>query len=302
MSAYERMMKLKAPQIIVRENHCIKCGSCTLVCPEKIFVQSEKGTIPQVVSPEKCIICGQCAAACPSDAVDHEKFSNTTIKPLNRKLYPTDEQILEAIRGRRSIRAFKEKAVEKEKIDRILDAARLAPSAKNSQSTEFIVVQDKENLKKASDLTVAFLEGVMKKIQNPFFRTLGMLLSKNKIEKAIRSIPSFQRIAADHREGKDRILRNAPALILFHGKKSISFSNENANLCLQNATFMAETLGLGTFYTGYLIAACQRDKAIPQFFNIPENHGIFAGMTLGYPQFNQFPNWIERNEPKVRWL
>ena len=53
-------------------------------------------------------------------------------------------QVSEAIRSRRSIRAYLEKSVEPEKLEAVLEAARLAPSASNRQEWKFIVVQDKE--------------------------------------------------------------------------------------------------------------------------------------------------------------
>ena len=53
-----------------------------------------------------------------------------------------------AILGRRSIRSFLEKPVGKEKIIKVLDAARLAPSARNVQPWHFIAVQEKGNREK----------------------------------------------------------------------------------------------------------------------------------------------------------
>ena len=51
--------------------------------------------------------------------------------------------VFEAIKLRRSVRAYRDKPVEKEKIQKLLEAARLAPSAKNRQEWRFIVVTDK---------------------------------------------------------------------------------------------------------------------------------------------------------------
>lgn len=50
--------------------------------------------------------------------------------------------VLEAIRGRRSIREFKPDPVKDEDLRKILDAGRLAPSAGNCQPFEFVVVKD----------------------------------------------------------------------------------------------------------------------------------------------------------------
>ncbi|MBU0717173.1 MAG: nitroreductase family protein [Planctomycetes bacterium] len=50
--------------------------------------------------------------------------------------------VIEVIRKRRSIRAYLDKPVEREKIERMLEAGRLAPSASNRQEWRFIVVTD----------------------------------------------------------------------------------------------------------------------------------------------------------------
>lgn len=52
--------------------------------------------------------------------------------------------ILEAIKGRRSIRAFRSKDVPEEIVEKLVDAARYAPSAGNIQPWEFIVVRKPE--------------------------------------------------------------------------------------------------------------------------------------------------------------
>ena len=53
-----------------------------------------------------------------------------------------------AIKSRYSARSYLNKPVEKEKLDRILDAARLAPSGSNRQPWKFVVVRDAETRKK----------------------------------------------------------------------------------------------------------------------------------------------------------
>ena len=58
---------------------------------------------------------------------------------------------MEVIFNRRSIRKYVDKPVEKEKMEKLLRAAMQAPSAGNQQPWEFIIVEDKERLKKLSE-------------------------------------------------------------------------------------------------------------------------------------------------------
>jgi nitroreductase len=60
--------------------------------------------------------------------------------------------VLDAIKKRRSIRQYLDKPVEEEKVDLVLEAARLAPSAKNVQECRYVIVRDAN---KRKELAVA---------------------------------------------------------------------------------------------------------------------------------------------------
>ena len=60
--------------------------------------------------------------------------------------------LLNCIEKRYSVRKFLDKLVEQEKIDILLEAARLAPSASNKQTWHFVVIKDKEQRKKLTDI------------------------------------------------------------------------------------------------------------------------------------------------------
>jgi nitroreductase len=55
--------------------------------------------------------------------------------------------VLETIRIRRSIRKYRPEPIPREKLEMIMEAARLAPSASNRQPWNFVVVQDRERKK-----------------------------------------------------------------------------------------------------------------------------------------------------------
>lgn len=62
-------------------------------------------------------------------------------------------KVLEAIRERRSIRRFTDEDVSVEKIEKILEAARWAPSGKNRQPWKFLVVRDEDEKSKIANCT-----------------------------------------------------------------------------------------------------------------------------------------------------
>lgn len=59
----------------------------------------------------------------------------------------------EVIKNRYSCKKYSDKKVEKEKLDKILEAGRLAPTAKNLQEYHIYVIQSEKNLKKVDEVT-----------------------------------------------------------------------------------------------------------------------------------------------------
>ena len=61
--------------------------------------------------------------------------------------------LLDTIRRRYSCRSYQERPIEQEKLDSLFEAARLAPSAKNTQDWRFVVVTDKETKHRVAQTT-----------------------------------------------------------------------------------------------------------------------------------------------------
>lgn len=59
--------------------------------------------------------------------------------------------VMEAIRTRRSIRAYQDRPIEEEKLVQVIEAGRLAPSARNLQDWKFIIIKDKQKRQRLSE-------------------------------------------------------------------------------------------------------------------------------------------------------
>jgi nitroreductase len=64
------------------------------------------------------------------------------------------ELFLEFLKSRRSIRCFKDEMISKDVIKMILEAGRWTPSASNRQAWRFIVIKNKEMIKKLSETAI----------------------------------------------------------------------------------------------------------------------------------------------------
>jgi nitroreductase len=60
-------------------------------------------------------------------------------------------EFMEVVRSRHSVRTYQDKVVENEKLERILECGRLAPSARNSQCWDFVVVKEKETVERIGE-------------------------------------------------------------------------------------------------------------------------------------------------------
>jgi len=75
-------------------------------------------------------------------------YADLIIRGISVKNYM---DVFQVIKTRRSVRAYKPDAIPEESLKKVLEAARLAPSAKNAQSWKFIVVQDEKKRKELAE-------------------------------------------------------------------------------------------------------------------------------------------------------
>lgn len=157
------------------------------------------------------------------------------------------KSFIELVKTRQSDRSYLPKPVEPEKIERCLEAARLAPSASNSQPWTFVVIYDPELVK------------------NVAHKTYGPLKSFNKF------VPQAPVIVAIVME-KPKLITEAGGRIKKKEYPLIDIGITAAHFCLQ-----ATEEGLGTCMLGWF-----DEKAVKKLTRVPENKNIPLLITLGY--------------------
>jgi len=290
-------------EITINEDVCKKDGLCAMTCMRSIFTQDEKATIPTISDQEHCYECGQCVSICNTGALSHSSFPEGTIHHSKSEQMPSYDQLMELIHNRRSKRLFKDKKVQKDTVDKILEAARYAPSGHNEQTTEFFIVQDEKTLKELGALTAKGIRKVAQPYSNPIgSMIMRVILGRRSSDYLANLAPELSGLADIYDSGKDWILRGAPMVILFCADKAAEyFGKVNANLALHNAALAAETLSLGCFYTGFVVLAADRGNNIGSLIGLPDTHKIYGALAIGYPQL-KFHKYPERNPAKVIWI
>ena len=155
---------------------------------------------------------------------------------------------MDIIKKRRSVREYLDKPVEDEKIEQIVEAARLSPSSCNSQCWRFVVT--KGDIK----------EQIIKK-------GLGGIVLANRWAK---SAPVIIAACADlnfltHKVGA--------------GIKGIEYHLLDIGIAVEHLVLRATELGLGTCWIGWF-----NERAVRRILKIPRSIKIVALITLGYPK------------------
>lgn len=285
--------------IEIDPKRCLKDGLCVGICP-KVFSEEPLGAVPTAKRENSCNSCGHCVMICPSGAITHNDCPMGRVHSVQRGLMPGYDQVRELMVTRRSTRRFLDKPVEESIIERIIDCALYAPSAKNSQSTRFLVIRDNALLREIASATAGWLGSVAGRLGNPLWRKLYHLMGERDAEVITRWIEEFGYIAKQMREAMDLVLFGAPVLILLYAGRTVRFGGENANLAAQNAMLAAHSLGLGSLYTGYIVTALSHDKSVRRLINLPGRDRVYAGLALGYPEI-RFSRWMERNPAEIVW-
>lgn len=286
----------RSERISVDPQRCIRCGRCVKVCPSQIFVQERPGAEITLHKPENCIVCGHCVAACPTGAVVHADFPAGTVHPIDFAAMPTPDQVELLIAARRSNRVLTQNPVPQEMLDRIIAAADRAPTATNARQLGYTLVTDAEMRRGIIEYTLGIFGKLVGRLTHPLVRPwLSRLLPG-----VYRYVPVFRKMRREYAEqGIDRILRGATAVLFIHAPKESGFGVEDANLAYQNASLMAESLGVSQIYMGFVLTAVRQDKksGLNRMLGL-EGRRICAIMGLGMPQF-RYPNYIDRKPAPV---
>jgi nitroreductase len=160
----------------------------------------------------------------------------------------TDPQmILDLIISRQSDRKYSDKTIEKEKLDRILEAGRMAPSACNAQPWKFVVATDPKLVLKIADAASAKLIGM-----NNFVAQASVILV------IVREKPNMSSKVGATIKNKDYSL--------------IDIGIASENICLQ-----ATAEGIGSCIIGWF-----DERMIRKILGIPKSKRVELIITLGY--------------------
>ncbi len=267
----------------VNRQTCNQDGICAAVCPMGIIAFA-KGTVPVPVpgAEELCIRCGHCVAVCPTGSLSHRDMPVEQCPPVQPAFRLSTEQSEHFLRDRRSIRVYKEKPVERDKLARLIEIGRYAPSGHNSQAAQWLVLGDREELRRLSGIVIDWMR--------------WMLAHMPEVALSLHIDRTLERWG----EGSDVILRGAPTVIVAHAEKDNRMAPSTCTLALSYLELAASGLGLGCCWAGYFNAAATTFPPMWEALALPAGHQSFGAMMVGYPKFS-YHRLPTRTTPNITW-
>lgn len=168
---------------------------------------------------------------------------------------------LELVEQRQSVRKYSSKPVSEADLNKCIEAARLAPSASNSQPWKFIIVDDPELRMQIADATV----------------TRGLPINNFAKQAPILLVIVIERPAF--------ITRMAGKI------KNRDFEWTDLGITAEHFCLQATELGLGTCMIGWF-----DENRIMDLLGVPKNKRIGLVITIGHP----VPNYLQRRKVRKK--
>jgi nitroreductase len=178
-----------------------------------------------------------------------------------------DQAILDVIYERRAVRKYKNQPIERNIVEEIIDAGRMAPSAINKQPWKFYVLMDKATIKSFS-----------KEIAHVALKDFA----QSGIEKIKRTANNLLHFVHDFNFDalSDPIFHGAPVVIFLTAPRDNEWAPIDIGMCAQNMMLAAKAFGLDSCPVG-LGKFVEHTKIFSQL-NVPNSEDVVISIIFGY--------------------
>ena len=243
-------------------------------CPRRVI--SRSGHLPEVLPglEANCLECQHCLAVCPTGAISIFGLRPENSLVLTPEKLPSAQQMHTLMRGRRSVRQYREENVPRENIDTLLATLSYAPTGCNDRDLHFLVVDDR-----------ALMRGLLNSIMDTL---------EEKIRKGTLLSTAFSLVVKAFREHNvDELFRGAPHLLIASTGKKATCAKEDIDLSLAYFELLAQCAGLGTTWCGYLKFVIDAAPELRPCLELGSETPFYA-MLFGYPAV-QYARTVQRD-------
>lgn len=198
----------------------------------------------------------------------------------------SDMSMLEFIKSRRSTRKFKDLQVPDELLSQVIEAGRYAPSGGNSQTTHFIVIQNKTVLDELASLVKE--EFAKMEVQPDTYKSLVHSINASKT-------------------GNYIFHYSCPTLIVTANKMNYGNNIADCSCALENMMLMANSLDLGSVWINQLKWLNENPIILAKMkeLGLADDERVYGALAIGYPDTtDELPirTPLERTGNKVTYV
>ncbi len=266
---------------------CSRCGLCATICHEHCIQLDESGL---TIAAEFCSTCTQCIAVCPTRAL---AWNHIPPDRYDRQRLPSPEQLDELFKERRSIRHFKQQAIDRALLEEIVNYGIYAPT-ENFQ-LRAIIVDDPAILAELEETLMHLTRRVQRWVFGlPLLFTLARMMglshtylrSKSKVENVVR---------------RGHYFRGSPAaFVLIVSLRKIPLSEASAQYTLANLMYYAQAKGVGSYLCGNGQLFLDKNQAFRNRLGLQRGEGILGALFLGFPAI-RFSNKVNGKRLPIQW-
>ena len=264
----------------VSKKLCNRCRECVWDCTMGI-IEQDGDALPwiRIENERSCIRCQHCLAVCPTGAISVHGRNPAGSEALDPDGIPSLASMLRLVRGRRSVRRFRNENVDPGLIQRLLKALANVPTGANRQELTFTVLADGEVMRRLQEQAKkALASGVARRIPQ------GEWFLEN-------IVPIFLE------KGPDIIFRTAPHALFVSAPLEEVSAQVDVVLALAYFELMAHTAGLGTVWCGFLKALLETVPGLKERLGLPPDH-FYYPMLFGLPAVRYYRT-VQRDDAAV---
>lgn len=296
----------EAAKIFIDTEVCSGCGQCTEVCKDFGLILKDGRACISGEALFGCIACGHCMAICPTGAIEikgRTLSSEDLFELPERDSLPSYDSFFDLLRNRRSIREFEDIPVEKQLIDKVLEAARTAPMGLPPSDVNVLVLDSKQSVREFTEDFCTYLESIKWFFSKWFITLMRPIIGRTNTE-LMQSFarPLVQKYKESMEKGQNLVTYDAPVAIYFYG--SPFCDPADPVVAATYAMIAAESLTLGTCMLGAIHPLIQSGKTAAKFrkrhgIQHKSREGLFV--IMGYPRVS-YKKGIRRTFASVKTM
>jgi NAD-dependent dihydropyrimidine dehydrogenase PreA subunit len=261
---------------------CVKCGLCVKDCPNRV-INLPENSFPELAPgrSDNCLECQHCLAVCPNGALSILGIDPSQTAAVSKSSWPSAESVSAFVRTRRSTRQFLQENVSPKIIKSILDDLQFVPTARNQRFLEFLVIDDISAMNTFRESLISLSEKAMENgLQSPFVKGVVKYYRRDKV---------------------DILFRGAPHIIVVSAQKSQVGGLVDVSLALAYFEFLANSLGLGTCWCGFLSIVAGAVPGVRSLLGVGEENQFYT-MYFGLPAIEYSRTVQREGTAKIRYL